>query len=212
MKKSSNQPKLDLENAFWKQNKLVVGVDEVGRGCLSGPVVAACVVLEPKKVNLLHEVNDSKKLKSKKRRELFDLIIDNVRDYSIGISTADEIDKINILQATFLAMRRSLEIVEYDHILVDGNHCIAQINEPQTPVIKGDSRSLSIASASIIAKVFRDTIMIYLEKYYPGYGFSKHKGYPTKQHRQAVKDLGLTPQHRKTFCRNILQEQTKLFD
>lgn len=198
---------LIYEKEFWKDNLLIAGVDEVGRGCLAGPVIAAAVIL-PNDENILKnlkDVNDSKKLTEKKRKELFNIIQSNSLSYGIGIVSANVIDEINILQASFLAMRRALSYINinYNYIFVDGNKTIPQIDTQQRAIVKGDSKSLSIASASILAKVIRDEIMIELDRYYNGYGLAKHKGYPTKIHFSAIEKLGLTDIHRISFCKKL---------
>lgn len=187
----------------------VVGVDEAGRGPLAGPVVASAVKLKKydKKLEL---INDSKKLTEKKREELFDLVL-SYFEVGIGIATVQEIDDLNILNATFLSMRRAIDDlkgngVEIKKVIVDGNHKIREYDGEQEFVIKGDSKSLSIAAASIIAKVTRDRIMVELGKKYPEYQFEKHKGYGTKNHREVIIEKGATEIHRKTFLKKILGE------
>lgn len=187
----------------------VVGVDEAGRGPLAGPVVASAVKLKKydKKLEL---INDSKKLTEKKREELFDLVL-SYFEVGIGIATVQEIDDLNILNATFLSMRRAIDDlkgngVEIKKVIVDGNHKIREYDGEQEFVIKGDSKSLSIAAASIIAKVTRDRVMVELGKKYPEYQFEKHKGYGTKNHREVIIEKGATEIHRKTFLKKILGE------
>lgn len=190
--------------------KEVIGVDEAGRGPLAGPVVAAAVKLK-KYSEALDEINDSKKLTEKKREKLFSTIMENF-EVGVGIVSADEIDEINILNATFLAMRKALVELKknlgnssQDIVLVDGNFKIREYNGAQVPIIKGDAKSLSIAAASIIAKVTRDRLMIELDEKYPNYEFSKHKGYGTKKHVEAIKNIGIiTGIHRKSFLGKIL--------
>ena len=186
----------------------IVGVDEAGRGPLAGPVVAAAVKLK-KYDDSLNKINDSKKLSEKVREELFENISANFF-VGVGIASVEEIDEINILNATFLAMRRALDevskFVDFDTVLVDGNHKIRECSLKQEPIIKGDSKSLSIAAASIIAKVTRDRIMKNYEKEFPDYAFAKHKGYGTKLHREALIKNGATNIHRKTFLKKILKE------
>ena len=191
--------------------KNVIGVDEAGRGPLAGPVVAAAVILK-EYTEELDEINDSKKLTEKKREKLYDIIMKNF-DVAVGISTVEEIDKLNILNADFLAMRRALKDLkslknekEYT-ILVDGNLKIKEYIGKQLPIVKGDAKSLSIAAASIIAKVTRDRLMKDLASVYPDYHFEKHKGYGTKVHIEAIKDKGaIEGVHRKVFLRKILDE------
>lgn len=186
----------------------IIGVDEAGRGPLAGPVVAAAAKLK-KYDEKLEKINDSKKLSEKVREELFDVILANF-EIGVGIATVEEIDEVNILNATFLAMRRAIaEISEetcFEKVLVDGNHKIRELSLEQEPVIKGDSKSLSIAAASIIAKVTRDRIMVKSDKEYPGYGLAKHKGYGTKAHREAILEKGVKKIHRKSFLKKILGE------
>ena len=191
--------------------KNVIGVDEAGRGPLAGPVVAAAVILK-EYTEELDEINDSKKLTEKKREKLYDIIMKNF-DVAVGISTVEEIDKLNILNADFLAMRRALKDLkslknekEYT-VLVDGNLKIKKYIGKQLPIVKGDAKSLSIAAASIIAKVTRDRLMKDLASVYPDYHFEKHKGYGTKVHIEAIKDKGaIEGVHRKVFLRKILDE------
>jgi len=191
--------------------KNVIGVDEAGRGPLAGPVVAAAVILK-EYTEELDEINDSKKLTEKKREKLYDIIMKNF-DVAVGISTVEEIDKLNILNADFLAMRRALKDLkslknekEYT-VLVDGNLKIKEYIGKQLPIVKGDAKSLSIAAASIIAKVTRDRLMKDLANIYPDYSFEKHKGYGTKAHIETIKDKGaIEGVHRKVFLRKILDE------
>ena len=198
IQRSSNM--LALESKLWDQGyPKVAGVDEVGRGPLAGPVVAACVVF-PQNL-FLPGVNDSKKLTSKKREELFDLIMENALDVGIGIVKENVIDRMNILNASLTAMWKAVDQLKSppDFILVDGNQKIPNLSFPQMPVIKGDSLSLSIASASIIAKVTRDRIMVKYHKKYPEFGFDEHKGYSTKVHIEALKTFGPCKIHRQSF-------------
>jgi ribonuclease HII len=203
------------EKRLWKKgNTYISGVDEVGRGCLAGPVVAAAVILPASRkiAKKLARVNDSKLLSPQLRRELFSVIREHALDYSIGIVSANVIDQINILQATFLAMRRALAGLasEINYVLVDGNKKIPRISYEQSAIIQGDSSSLSIAAASILAKVVRDEIMVRLAENYAGYFFEKHKGYGTKVHRQALEEKGLTDLHRRTFCKSFLPNETEI--
>jgi len=188
----------------------VAGIDEAGRGPLAGPVVAAAVILDLD--NPIDGVNDSKKLTAHKRDKLYDMIISSGCAYGVGISTPQEIDGMNILQATFLAMRRALEALGgYGLLLVDGNQYIAGISRDiQRPIVGGDAKSASIAAASIVAKVTRDRIMEDYHREYPQYDFAKHKGYGTKYHREMIARHGLSSIHRKTFCGNVIQ--TTLFE
>jgi len=182
---------------------VVCGVDEAGRGPLAGPVFAAAVIL-PENI-IIEGLNDSKKLSEKKREKLFDIIKEQAVSYSIGFATEEEIDDINILQATFLAMKRAFDGLEVkpDFALVDGNRKPTLDAETMT-VVKGDANSASIAAASILAKVSRDRLMYKIDKIYPVYQFAKHKGYGTKLHRELLKEYGPCPVHRKTFLKKIL--------
>lgn len=187
--------------------KNIIGIDEAGRGPLAGPVVASAVKI----INYVEEfdmINDSKKLTEKKREFLFDIILANC-EVGVGIANEKEIDDINILNATFLSMRRAVEDLkaggtEFDLALIDGNHKIREYDDPQEFVIKGDGKSLAIAAASIIAKVTRDRIMVKYDELYPEYGFAKHKGYGTKQHREALLSRGKVECHRNSFLTKIL--------
>ncbi len=185
---------------YTKGYQWVCGIDEAGRGPLSGPVIAACCVL-PRDVEI-EGLNDSKKLTPKKRDLLYDKIREVALDYAIGYATPEEIDSINILNATMLAMRRAIEGMEKtpDFALVDGN-CTRDFPIPAQAVIKGDSLSFSIAAASILAKVTRDRLCEKDHENYPEYGFDKHKGYGTKEHMDAVRRLGPCPIHRRTFLK-----------
>lgn len=177
---------------------LIAGVDEVGRGPLAGPVVTAAVILDPAKP--IEGLNDSKKLTEKRRKELEPLIKERALAWSLGRSEADEIDQINILQATLLAMKRAVEGLSISpvHALVDGNKA-PNLACPVTTIVKGDQSEACIAAASILAKVARDREMAEMDEHYPGYGLAKHKGYPTKQHQEALLELGVTPIHRRSF-------------
>lgn len=183
--------------------KIICGVDEAGRGPLAGPVYAAAVVLE--KGQTIEGVNDSKKLSEKKRELLFDKIINECKDYSIGTASEKEIDELNILQATFLAMKRAVDglSVKPDCALVDGNQ-IPNLDCDVTTVVKGDAKSESIATASILAKVSRDRYMLEMAEKYPQYGFEKHKGYGTKLHYEMIEKYGICDIHRKTFLKKVL--------
>lgn len=183
----------------------IIGVDEAGRGPLAGPVVAAAVRLKEYS-DELQEINDSKKLTEKKREKLFDVIMKSF-EVGIGVATPKEIDEINILNATFLAMRRALDGIEKKEkslVLVDGNFKIREYAGEQQEVIKGDAKSLAIAAASIIAKVTRDRMMVEKGEQYPEFKFEKHKGYGTKVHREALLKYGATPLHRHSFLKKIL--------
>ncbi len=176
----------------------IVGVDEVGRGPLAGPVVTAAVILDPN--NPIEGLNDSKKLTEKRREALVPIIKERALSWSLGRAEPDEIDRINILQATLVAMTRAVEglSIQPTHALVDGNKA-PKLDCPVTTVVKGDQSEPAIAAASILAKVARDHEMQEMERQYPGYGLAQHKGYPTKQHQQALLDLGVTPIHRRSF-------------
>lgn len=185
---------------FDKGLRFVSGVDEAGRGPLAGPVVAAAVILSEK--TIIEEVNDSKKLTPKKREILFDKIKSQALSYGIGIVDSTTIDKINILQATFLAMKQALNELKItpELVLVDGNHKIPGLEIKQEAIVSGDAKSQSIACASILAKVTRDKIMDEYAKQYPQYLFEKHKGYGTKAHIEAINKFGACSIHRKTFA------------
>ncbi len=194
-------PNFDYENAKYAEGYTAVcGTDEAGRGPLCGPVVAAAVIL-PKDIEI-DGLNDSKKLTEKKREKLFDIIKEKAISYAIAEASPEEIDEINILNASMLAMRRAVEAlsVPADFALIDGN-CSRGFSIPTETVIGGDAKSASIAAASILAKVTRDRGCVELDKLYPEYGIAKHKGYPTKDHMDAVRRLGPSPIHRKTFLK-----------
>ena len=178
----------------------ICGIDEAGRGPLSGPVAAAACVLDPDRP--IPGLDDSKKLSPKKRDALFDLIVANAADYAIGFATPEEIDELNILNATMLAMRRAIAGLKTppDFALVDGN-CIRDFPVPARAIVKGDSLSLSISAASILAKVTRDRLCLEDDRNYPEYGFARHKGYGTAEHIAALRRLGPCPIHRKTFLK-----------
>ena len=202
------EPKMTLHEFDLSKGEIVIGVDEAGRGPLAGNVVAAAAILK-KYSSDLDDINDSKKLTEKKREKLFDVIMENFY-IGVGEATPEEIDEINILNATFLAMRRALENLKKqcstDYlVLVDGNFKIREYEGEQEFVIKGDAKSLSIAAASIIAKVTRDREMIEEGKKYPEYKFEKHKGYGTKLHKEKLLELGILPIHRKSFLNKIIK-------
>jgi ribonuclease HII len=182
--------------------KLIAGVDEAGRGPLAGPVVASAVILP--EINKIQGINDSKKLSPAKRESLYKEIIDHAICWSIGISSVEEIDEINILQASLLAMRRAINGLSQmpEYVLVDAV-TIPEISIGQLPLIKGDQKSINIAAASILAKVTRDKMMLELDCKYPHYGFSLHKGYGTAEHIKAIKKYGPSPIHRKTFIKKF---------
>ncbi len=178
---------------------VIGGVDEVGRGPLIGPVVTACVVLPSNFV--LEGLTDSKKLSEKKRDKFYDYIIENCTAYAIGECSPEEIDEYNIYEATKIAMKMAIDgvnkQVKLEHVLIDAMPLELEI--PTTSIIKGDAKSISIAAASVVAKVTRDRMMIELDKKYPQYGYAKHKGYPTKKHVEAIKEYGLIEGYRKTY-------------
>ena len=178
---------------------LFAGCDEVGRGPLAGDVVAAAVILDPHQP--IEGLDDSKKLSEKKRELLFDEIRRKAKSWCIARASVAEIDTINILQASLLAMTRAVQglSIQPEHVLVDGNK-LPKWNYPAEAVVKGDSRVAAISAASILAKVTRDREMILLDKTYPGYGFAEHKGYPTKVHMDALERLGITPIHRTSYA------------
>jgi ribonuclease HII len=183
----------------------IAGVDEAGRGPLAGPVVAAAVVLD--RAIVPEGLNDSKALTAKKRTELLELILADA-DVGVGLASVEEIDEINILRASHLAMNRAIAKLDIapDHVLIDGNLVPRDMTLPASPIVKGDSLSLSIAAASIVAKTRRDAIMWDLAQQYPGYGWERNQGYPTKCHKEALRNLGVTPHHRRSFkpVHNIL--------
>ncbi len=189
----------DLEREAAAQGyTLIAGTDEAGRGPLAGSVFAAAVILPCDLV--IEGLNDSKKLTEKKREALFDIITEKAVTFGIAEATAAEIDEFNILNAALLAMRRAVAQLspQPDFLLVDGNQTRGFAG-PVRAIVKGDSLSPSIAAASILAKVSRDRSCLELERRYPGYGFARHKGYPTKEHYEAIRRLGITPEHRKSF-------------
>ncbi|MBY5933280.1 ribonuclease HII [Tateyamaria omphalii] len=176
----------------------VAGVDEVGRGPLAGPVTAAAVVLDPDCIP--DGLDDSKKLTARKREAVWDAILESA-DVSVAHATVSEIEELNILRASHLAMIRALDGLRNrpDHALIDGTMLPRGLTLPATPVVRGDAQSLSIAAASIVAKICRDRIMVDLAQQHPGYGWETNMGYPSKSHRLALENLGVTPHHRRTF-------------
>lgn len=189
---------------YLNENGIEVGLDEVGRGCLAGPVVTAAVIL-PKDFNY-PIVKDSKKLTEKKRKEAFELIKKHAISYSISFTSPKVVDDINILQATMESMHNSLNSinVEFQHILVDGNYFKPYREIPHTCVIKGDNTYYSIAAASILAKVSRDEYMVELHNEFPEYGWDSNKGYGSVKHIEAIKNIGINEHHRTSFLKNIL--------
>ena len=197
-------PNFDFEKQY---TGLVAGTDEAGRGPWVGPVVATAVCFENLSIpeELASQLNDSKKLSAKKREKLFDLIYASGALIGVGQASAEEIDEINILQASFLAMKRALMQIEekgksIDFVLIDGNRLPKDWKWPARAVVKGDALSLSISAASIVAKVTRDRLMTVLAEEYPGYGWEKNAGYGTAEHIIALKERGVTPYHRKSYA------------
>lgn len=178
---------------------LLGGIDEAGRGPLAGPVYAAAVILSPDRP--IEGLNDSKKLSEKRREALFDQIITHAAAYAIASASVEEIEELNILGATFLAMRRAAEALspQAELLLIDGNRLPPALPAPARTVVKGDALSASVAAASILAKVSRDRVLYELDKQYPVYGFAKHKGYGTAAHMAALREHGLCPAHRASF-------------
>ena len=201
-------PDFSFERELHQQGfQLVAGVDEVGRGPLAGPVVAAAAILDPR--NIPKGLNDSKKLTQAKREALFEQLSE-CAETAIGMASVEEIDEINILQASHLAMCRAIDALSRrpDHALIDGNRLPRDLTIPATAVVKGDARSLSIAAASIMAKVTRDRIMVDLAQQFPGYGWESNAGYPTTVHLESLQKIGITPHHRRSFkpVHNILYQ------
>ena len=198
-----------LANHYY-EGKIEAGCDEAGRGCLAGSVYAAAVILPEDYHNEL--LNDSKQLTEKKRYQLREIIEREAIAWAVGIVAPDEIDKINILNASILAMHRALDqlTVRPEAIIVDGNRFKKYHDVPHTTIVKGDGKYLSIAAASILAKTYRDDYMNELAKTYPQYDWLSNKGYPTKKHREAIREYGISPFHRKTF--NLLGDGQLSFD
>lgn len=195
----------EIEKEYTEKGfRLVCGIDEAGRGPLAGPVCAAAVIL-PIGTDI-DGLNDSKKLTEKKREMLFPMIIENATAYGIGFASEQEIDEINILNATFLAMSRAVEAlgISPDLLLIDGNQKPKIGVGEEVTVIKGDAKSVSVAAASVLAKVSRDRYMLEKSQEYPQYAFEKHKGYGTKLHYEKIAEYGVSPIHRKTFLKKIL--------
>lgn len=187
----------------YSQYSYICGIDEVGRGPLAGPVVAGAVIL-PKDCDILY-LNDSKQLSEKKREELNDIILEKAVATGIGVVSPERIDEINILQATYEAMRQAIgNLSVKPDLLLNDAVTIPKVEIPQVPIIKGDAKSISIAAASIIAKVYRDHLMVQYDEIFPGYGFAGNKGYGAQDHMEAIRTLGPTPIHRRTFIRNIV--------
>lgn len=197
---------------FLEANRVEAGCDEAGRGCLAGPVVAAAVILDPTKPII--GLNDSKKVSEKERALLRLEIEKNALAWEIGICSPSEIDQINILNASFLAMHKALDKINlpFDHLLIDGNRFRSYKEIPHTWVIKGDGKFQSIAAASILAKEYRDEIMKKLDEEFPAYHWKKNKGYPTPDHRKAIADFGATSHHRMTFQLLPVVQTSLIFD
>ena len=193
---------------YLEPNRIEAGCDEAGRGCLAGSVFAAAVILPPDFKN--DDLNDSKQLSEKKRYALRPVIEREAIAWAVGIVTPEEIDKINILKASFLAMHRAIDqlAVKPEHLLIDGNRFTPYPDIAHTTVVKGEGKSLSLAAASILAKTYRDDYMDELATESPDYHWTENKGYPTKAHREAIRAVGITPYHRKTFT--LLPEQLTL--
>ncbi|MCG8182938.1 ribonuclease HII [Tenacibaculum piscium] len=192
----------------YSQHLLETGTDEAGRGCLSGPVVAAAVILPE---NFKHDfLNDSKQLSEKKREELRPYIEKYAISYAVAFVNHQEVDEINVLQASITAMHRAIAQLspQPEFIIVDGNKFNPYQEIPHETIVKGDAKFMSIAAASILAKTYRDEYMAKIHQEYPQYNWQKNKGYPTKEHREAIREFGITPFHRKTF--KLLPEQLKL--
>ena len=196
--------------SHYYESLIEAGCDEAGRGCLAGSVYAAAVILPPDYQNEL--LNDSKKLTAKKRYTLREEIERDAIAWAVGIVTPEEIDKINILNASFLAMHRALDqlSVRPEAVIVDGNRFKPYQDLPSTTIVKGDGKYLSIAAASILAKTYRDDYMLSLAEDYPQYDWQSNMGYPTKKHRQAIREHGITPYHRKSY--NLLGDGQLSFD
>ena len=195
--------------AFHKKGRLEAGCDEAGRGCLAGPVVAAAAIL-PEDVDI-PGLNDSKKLSEKVRETLRPIVEEKAIAYAVSFVWPEKIDEINILNASFLAMSEAVEQLEVkpEHLLIDGNRFKSHLDIPFDCMIKGDGRFLSIAAASILAKTYRDEYMDKIHLEHPFYGWNTNKGYPTKAHRDGIRDHGISPYHRKSFT--LLPEQLSLF-
>ena len=201
-------PDFEIEiNALSKGYKYICGVDEAGRGPLAGPVCAAAVIL-PENCEI-EGLNDSKKLSEKKREALYDVIREKALAYCVAYGSLEEIEEFNILEATFLAMNRSIEGlgVKADYALIDGNRVPKGIKIPCETVVKGDAKSASIAAASVLAKVTRDRLLLEYDKEYPQYNFKKHKGYGTKEHTDLILEYGPSPIHRMSFLKKLLGDK-----
>jgi ribonuclease HII len=188
-----------MEPELYLPEGRIAGVDEAGRGPLAGPVIAGAVILDPEKP--IEGLRDSKRLSASRRDELFDQIRERALAWAVGRADVEEIDRINILQATMLAMSRAVEALRphADYALIDGNRC-PDLSCTSQAIIKGDSKVPAISAASIMAKVTRDREMLDLDMRYPGYGLAQHKGYPSKAHIEALESLGVTPAHRRSYA------------
>lgn len=195
--------KMKLYEKKYSDYEYICGIDEVGRGPLAGPVVAGAVIL-PKDCDILY-LNDSKQLSEKKREELYEVIMEKALATGLGFVSPERIDEINILQATYEAMRQAIQNLKIKpDLLLNDAVTIPKVDIRQVPIIKGDAKSISIAAASIIAKVTRDRLMVKYDEVFPGYGFAGNKGYGAKAHIEAIQKLGATPIHRKTFIKNFI--------
>ncbi|MBR0182863.1 MAG: ribonuclease HII [Bacteroidaceae bacterium] len=200
---------------YLKPETVEAGCDEAGRGCLAGPVFAAAVILPPdicdRCPDLANGLNDSKQLSEKQRYALRKLIESNATAWAVGMMDNHEIDKYNILRSSIMSMHRALDKLQIQpqHVIVDGNRFLSWRGDvPYTTVVKGDGKYMSIAAASILAKTYRDDFMLDIHRQYPMYGWNRNKGYPTKEHRQAIRQHGATPYHRMTF--NLLGESLQM--
>ena len=194
---------------YLEARRIGAGCDEAGRGCLAGPVFAAAVILPETFQNEL--LNDSKQLTEKRRYALRPIIEQEALAWAVGIVMPEEIDRINILKASFLAMHRAVDQLKVrpQHLLIDGNRFTPYPDVPHTTIVKGDGTYMSIAAASILAKTYRDDYMNQLDEQFPVYHWKENKGYPTKAHREAIRQFGITPHHRKSFT--LLPQQLELF-
>ena len=194
---------------YLEAHRIEAGCDEAGRGCLAGPVFAAAVILPETFQNEL--LNDSKQLTEKRRYALRPIIEQEALAWAVGFVTPEEIDRINILKASFLAMHRAVDQLKVrpQHLLIDGNRFTPYPDVPHTTIVKGDGTYMSIAAASILAKTYRDDYMNQLDEQFPVYHWKENKGYPTKAHREAIRQFGITPHHRKSFT--LLPQQLELF-
>ncbi len=205
------KPNFKLEYEIFSAGyRYLAGIDEVGYGSLAGPVCVGCVVFENKNLSkwLKIGIKDSKKLSASKREKLFKWIIDNVLDWSVAFVSARVIDEINIKEATMLAAKNALKMLEVkpDFILIDGVNRIKYLRIPQKTIIKGDEKSITIASSSIVAKVLRDCLMLKIQRHYKNYGFARNKGYGTKFHLQALNKYGKLSLHRHSFCKFLYEK------